>query len=92
MKFSTKAIHIGQEPDKETGAVVPPIYLTSTYQQDAPAVLRAGYDYTRSGNPNFTNLERTLAALEGGAHATGHHDVEVAIGVDVRRVPVDRST
>ncbi len=69
MKFSTKAIHTGQTPDKETGAMIPPVYLTSTYLQEAPAKHK-GYDYTRAGNPNFTNLEQTIASLEGGKFAT----------------------
>jgi len=69
MKFETQAIHVGQEPDRETGAVMPPIYATSTFAQTRPGV-HQGYDYTRSGNPNFTRLGKTLAALEGGAHAT----------------------
>jgi len=69
MKFSTKAVHIGQEPEETTGAVVPPVFMTSTYAQDAPAEFK-GYDYTRAGNPTFTRLERALAALEGGEHAT----------------------
>ncbi|MFO7613625.1 MAG: aminotransferase class I/II-fold pyridoxal phosphate-dependent enzyme, partial [Bacteroidales bacterium] len=69
MKFSTKAIHAGQKPDPSTGAIIPPVYLTSTYVQEAPEVHK-GYDYTRAGNPNFTNLEQTLAALENGKYAT----------------------
>lgn len=69
MKFETRAIHVGQEPDSETGAVMPPIYATSTFAQIRPGETR-GYDYTRSGNPNFTRLEQTLASLEGGSHAT----------------------
>jgi cystathionine beta-lyase/cystathionine gamma-synthase len=69
MKFSTKAIHIGQEPEKSTGAIVPPVYLTSTYIQESPGNYK-GYDYTRAGNPNFTNLENTLAALEKTKYAT----------------------
>jgi len=69
MRFSTKAIHVGQSPDPTTGAIIPPIYQTSTYVQEAPGEFK-GYDYTRAGNPNFTNLETTLAALEGGEHAT----------------------
>lgn len=69
MKFSTKAIHIGQEPEKTTGAIVPPVYLTSTFIQEHPGVTK-GYDYTRAGNLNFTNLEKTLAALEKGKYAT----------------------
>lgn len=69
MKFATRAIHAGYEPDPETGCLMPPIYMTSTYLQDSPGQDR-GYDYTRAGNPNFTILEKTLAALEGGEHAT----------------------
>jgi cysteine-S-conjugate beta-lyase len=69
MKFSTKAIHVGQLPDPSTGAIIPPVYLTSTYVQEAPDKHK-GYDYTRAGNPNFTNLEQTLAALENGHYAT----------------------
>ncbi|MCF6367236.1 MAG: PLP-dependent aspartate aminotransferase family protein [Bacteroidales bacterium] len=69
MKFSTKSIHIGQKPDEATGAIIPPIYMTSTYIQDAPAQHK-GYDYTRAGNPNFSNIEATLASLENGKFAT----------------------
>lgn len=69
MKFSTKAIHEGNEPEKTTGAVTPPIFLTSTFAQESPAHHK-GYDYTRAGNPNFTIAERQLAALEHGKYAT----------------------
>ena len=69
MKFDTAAIHIGQEPDKETGAVIPPVYLTSTFAQLEPGQTR-GYDYTRSGNPAFDRLGATLAHLEQAKHAT----------------------
>ncbi len=69
MKFTTKAVHKGQKPDVTTGAMIPPIYMTSTYIQEAPAQTK-GYDYTRAGNPNFSNLETTLAALEQGKYAT----------------------
>lgn len=69
MKFSTKAIHIGQKPDESTGAVIPPIYMTSTYAQEWPNQHK-GYDYTRAGNPNFSNLEKALASLENGNYAT----------------------
>ncbi|HHN48397.1 MAG TPA: hypothetical protein ENN08_05635 [Bacteroidales bacterium] len=72
MKFSTKAIHIGQKPDPSTGTIIPPVYLTSTYVQEAPDQHK-GYDYTRAGNPNFTNLEQTLAALGNGKYATVFH-------------------
>ena len=69
MKFETRAIHLGQEPDPQTGAVIPPIYATSTFAQTRPGET-LGYDYTRSGNPNFTRLGETLASLEGGRFAT----------------------
>ncbi|MCF6169657.1 MAG: PLP-dependent aspartate aminotransferase family protein [Bacteroidales bacterium] len=69
MKFPTKAIHVGQIPDAGTGAIIPPIYMTSTYLQEAPDKHK-GYDYTRAGNPNFTNLEQTLAVLEEASYAT----------------------
>jgi cystathionine gamma-synthase len=65
--FSTKAIHAGQAPDPLTGAVVPPIYATSTYKQDGVGGLRGGYEYSRSANPTRTALESALAAAEGGA-------------------------
>ena len=64
--FSTRAIHAGQEPDAETGAVVPPIHQVSTYAQDGVGGLRGGYEYSRSGNPTRTALEEALAAVEGG--------------------------
>lgn len=69
MKFQTRAIHVGQSPEAGTGAVMPPIYATSTFAQIRPGETR-GYDYTRSGNPNFTRLGETLASLEGGRFAT----------------------
>ncbi|MGA0568258.1 cystathionine gamma-synthase [Rathayibacter sp. KR2-224] len=64
--FATRAIHAGQEFDPTTGAVVPPIYQTSTFVQDGIGGLRGGYEYGRSGNPTRTSLETVLAALEGG--------------------------
>ena len=64
--FSTRAIHAGQQPDPTTGAVVPPIYATSTYAQDGVGGLRGGYEYSRSANPTRTALEECLASLEGG--------------------------
>jgi cystathionine gamma-synthase len=66
--FDTTAIHAGQEFDPTTGAVIPPIYLTSTYVQEGIGRLRGGYEYSRGGNPTRTTLETLLAALEGGAH------------------------
>ncbi len=68
MKPSTIAVHIGNEPEEKTGAVIPPIYQTSTFAR--PKEGEQVYDYTRAGNPNFTRLEETIAALEGGKYAT----------------------
>ena len=67
--FETLAIHAGQEPDPVTGAVVPPIYQTSTYKQDGIGGTRGGYEYSRTANPTRTALETCLAALENGARA-----------------------
>jgi cystathionine gamma-synthase len=64
--FDTRAIHAGYEPDPTTGAVIPPIYATSTYKQDGVGGLRGGYEYSRSANPTRTALEGALAALEEG--------------------------
>ncbi|GLU91102.1 cystathionine gamma-synthase [Agromyces sp. NBRC 114283] len=68
-RFDTRAIHAGQAFDPTTGAVIPPIYATSTYVQAGIGGLRGGYEYSRGGNPTRTALETQLAALEGGAHA-----------------------
>lgn len=64
--FETRAIHAGYEPDEMTGAVIPPIYATSTYKQDGVGGLRGGYEYSRSANPTRTALEGALAAVEMG--------------------------
>lgn len=69
MRFETQIIHAGQPSELITGAVIPPIFMTSTYAQAEPGVTR-GYDYTRAGNPNFSALEQILAAIEQGQHAT----------------------
>jgi cystathionine beta-lyase/cystathionine gamma-synthase len=74
MHFRTRAIHVGQERDPQTGAVVPPIHIASTFVQPGAGVW-AQYDYSRSGNPTRNCFERTIADLEGGgfglAFATG---------------------
>jgi cystathionine beta-lyase/cystathionine gamma-synthase len=67
MKFATKAIHAGVEPDPSTGAIMTPIYQTSTYVQAAPGDHK-GYEYSRTGNPTRNALENALAALENGKH------------------------
>jgi cystathionine gamma-synthase len=64
--FETRAIHAGYEPDEATGAVIPPIYATSTYKQDGVGGMRGGYEYSRSANPTRTALELNMAALEEG--------------------------
>ncbi|XZE36448.1 trans-sulfuration enzyme family protein [Pirellulaceae bacterium SH501] len=68
MKFRTRAIHVGSEPDPATGAVVPPIYLATTYVQPGAGTWGA-FDYSRSGSPTRAGVERTLADLEGGTGA-----------------------
>lgn len=67
MNFSTKAIHVGQEPDIATGAVITPIYQTSTFMQEEINVHK-GYEYSRTGNPTRTALEKCLASLENGQY------------------------
>jgi cystathionine gamma-lyase len=67
VKFSTKAIHAGQEPDPTTGAIMTPIYQTSTFAQ-AGIGEHKGYEYARTGNPTRTALEQCLAALENGQY------------------------
>ncbi|MCC7301576.1 MAG: cystathionine gamma-synthase [Bacteroidia bacterium] len=67
MKFDTKAIHAGQEPDPSTGAIMTPIYQTSTYVQEAPGKHK-GYAYARGKNPTRMALEKCIAALENARH------------------------
>jgi cystathionine gamma-lyase len=68
MHIATKVIHVGGEPDKETGAIMPPIFQTSTYVQSSPGK-HQGYEYTRSHNPTRTRLEENLASLENAKYA-----------------------
>src|SRR5437764_1004690 len=65
--FSTRAIHVGQDPDPATGAVIVPIYQTSTYAQSEVGVHK-GYDYSRTANPTRAALEACLASLDGGRY------------------------
>jgi cystathionine beta-lyase/cystathionine gamma-synthase len=67
MDFETRAIHVGQEPDPATGAIITPIYQTSTFVQDAVGEHR-GYDYSRVANPTRTALQQALASLESAEH------------------------
>jgi cystathionine gamma-lyase len=66
-RFATRCIHAGQTPDPSTGAVMPPIYTTSTYAQESPGVHK-GYDYSRTSNPTRGAWERCIADLESGTH------------------------
>src|SRR6202035_507440 len=68
MGFATDAIHVGQEPEPATGAIVAPIFQTSTYVQEELGKDK-GYDYARTGHPNRRALERCVARLEGGQAA-----------------------
>lgn len=76
--IETKTIHAGQTPDPGTGAVMTPIYQTSTYAQEAPGVHR-GYEYSRTDNPTRAALERNLAALEGGRYGLAYASGMAAI-------------
>ena len=67
-RFETLAVHAGAEPDPQTGAVVPPIQMSTTFKQDGVGGLRGGFEYGRSGNPTRAALEEAIAALEAGSH------------------------
>ena len=67
MKFNTKTIHGGQEPEETTGSVMPPVFFTSTYAQSSPGNHK-GYEYSRAANPTRTALEKNLAAIENGTN------------------------
>lgn len=67
-RFGTRCIHAGQQPDPSTGAIMTPVYQTSTFVQQSPGVIIDDYDYARSANPTRKALEANLASLEGGRH------------------------
>ncbi|MEM9173101.1 MAG: PLP-dependent aspartate aminotransferase family protein [Pseudomonadota bacterium] len=77
--FSTRVIHAGQSPDPSTGAIMPPIYATSTYVQSSPGV-HQGYEYSRTQNPTRMAFERCVADLEGGTHGFAFGSGLAAIG------------
>src|ERR1035438_727047 len=77
--FSTRAIHVGNDPDPSTGAVAPAIFATSTYAQEELGKTK-GYDYSRAGNPTRTRLEQNLASLEGGIAAPVFASGMAAVG------------
>lgn len=83
MKFNTRTIHAGQEPERTTGAVMPPIFQTSTYAQEAPNV-NQGYDYARVGNPTRTALEKMIAGLEDADHGICFSSGVAAIDAIIR--------
>jgi cystathionine gamma-synthase len=70
--FETLAVHAGAEPDPATGAVVPPIQMSTTFKQDGVGGLRGGYEYGRSGNPTRAALEEAIAVLESGTHGLAY--------------------
>ena len=84
-RFGTRAVHGGQEPDPTTGAIMPPVYLTSTFVQPAPGEPRAGYDYSRTKNPTRVALEANLAALEEGAFGLAFSSGMAAIHAVLQR-------
>ena len=81
---ATRAIHAGQEPDPTTGAVVTPIYATSTFKQDGVLGLRGAHDYSRSINPTRTSFDEQLAAVEGAKYALSFSSGLAAIDVLLR--------
>jgi len=85
-RFGTLAIHAGQEPEPETGAIMPPIFQTSTYVQPDVAKPKKGYDYARVQNPTREALERNVAALEGGKHGIAFASGLSAIESVVKRL------
>ncbi len=85
-RFATRAIHAGQHPDAESGAIMTPIYQTSTYVQDAVGSPRGGHEYARVTNPTRTALEQNVAALEGGTHGMAFASGLAAIEALVKRL------
>ncbi|HKJ91786.1 MAG TPA: aminotransferase class V-fold PLP-dependent enzyme, partial [Longimicrobiales bacterium] len=85
-RFATRAIHAGQHPDPTTGAIMPPIYQTSTYVQEALGKPRAGYEYARVQNPTRHALEANVAALEGARHGAAFATGLAAIEAVVKRL------
>jgi len=73
MKFNTKTIHGGQHHDPSTGAVMPPVYQTSTFVQNSPGKPLGDYEYSRASNPTRTALENALASIENGSRALAFH-------------------
>jgi cystathionine beta-lyase/cystathionine gamma-synthase len=85
-RFGTLAIHAGQEPEETTGAIMPPIFQTSTYVQPKLGEPKDGYEYARVQNPTREAMERNIAALEGGTHGMAFASGMAAIGAIAQRL------
>ncbi|HEX2165841.1 MAG TPA: cystathionine gamma-synthase [Longimicrobiales bacterium] len=85
-RFGTLAIHAGQHPEETTGAIMPPIFQTSTYVQPKLGEPKGGYEYARVQNPTREAMERNIAALESGAHGMAFASGMAAIGAIVQRL------
>ena len=85
-RFGTLAVHAGQEPEPMTGAIIPPIFQTSTYVQPDVAEPKQGFDYARVKNPTGEGLERKVATLEGGTHGIAFSSGLAAIEAVVKRL------
>jgi cystathionine beta-lyase/cystathionine gamma-synthase len=86
VRFGTLAVHAGQSPEPTTGAIMPPIFQTSTYVQPAVAEPLLGYDYARAANPTREALERNIAGLEGGRHGMAFASGLAAIEAVIKRL------
>ncbi|HLM53455.1 MAG TPA: PLP-dependent transferase, partial [Pseudoxanthomonas sp.] len=87
MRPETLAIHAGAEVDRETGAVAPPIHLSTTFRHGPAAERHAGYEYQREGDPTNDRLRAALAALEGGAAALSFASGMAAIAALLESLP-----
>ncbi|HSJ06269.1 MAG TPA: cystathionine gamma-synthase [Longimicrobiales bacterium] len=84
--FGTLAVHAGQQPEATTGAIMPPVFQTSTYVQPKLGEPKAGYEYARVQNPTREAMEANIAALENGRHGVGFASGMAAIGAIVQRL------
>ena len=87
MHLNTLAVHAGGEPDKETGAITPPIHLATTFEHGPAGERRAGYEYLREGNPTQDRLEAMLCAMEGGAAALAMASGMAAAAIALESLP-----
>jgi len=87
MRPETLAVHVGNEPDPATGAVAPPIHLSTTFQHAADGARLAGYEYQREGNPTNDRLCAAIAALEGAQTALGFASGMAAICTLIESLP-----